>query len=306
MIEAIDVRVDYDDTTAVHGLDLTISEGQVFGLIGPNGAGKTSTIRVLATLQRPTYGDVAIGGIDIETDPGAVHRILGYMPDLPPVDPDLRCEEFLMLYAGAYFVDRRSRRRRVEECLERVSLLAKRRAMAGTLSRGMTQRLVLAKTLLHAPRVLLLDEPASGLDPIARIELREILRSLAQDGCSILISSHILTELADMCDSVGIMERGHMRVSGQIDTIVEQFNERRVIVLECLEPIETIPAALAEVADEPTIEHRRIRFGFQGSDDELAALLRALVLAELPVLSFHEERMNLEDIVMKVGAREVS
>ncbi len=186
MIRTTDLRVDYDGVNAVRDLTLFIPTGEVFGLIGPNGAGKTSTIRVLATLLQPTYGEAMVAGIDILEQPDRAHRILGYMPDTPPVYEDLRCWEFLDLFAGAYFLDRRERRRRVEECLEQVDLGSKRRILAGTLSTGMRQRLTLAKTLLPDPQVLLLDEPASGLDPIARIEMRDLLKNLARgDGrCS--------------------------------------------------------------------------------------------------------------------------
>lgn len=308
MISTTDVRVDYDGVTAVEDLTLHIPAGEVFGLIGPNGAGKTSTIRVIATLQEPTYGDVLVGGIDIAEHPNRVHRILGYMPDTPPVYEDLRCWEFLDLFAGAYHVTRRERRQRVTTCLDQVGLTAKRNAMAGTLSAGMRQRLVLAKTLLSDPQVLLLDEPASGLDPLARIELREVLRRLGGEGKTVLISSHILTELSEFCGSIGIMERGRLVVSGRIDEIISRFESRKRLVVEIVDPApRTIDwlSAMEKVEEVLRIEDR-FEFDFTGTDQDVAELLRFMVQEGAPVKALYERRMGVEDILLKVGAREVS
>jgi len=304
-----DLRVDYQDVTAVADLNLSIEPGEVFGLIGPNGAGKTSTIRVLATLQLPTYGEVQVGGMDALESPREVHRILGYMPDLPPVYEDLKCWEFLELFASAYFVDRRTRMARVDECLSLVNLTSKREAMAGTLSRGMTQRLVLAKTILPDPSVLLLDEPASGLDPNARIELRDLLKMLGERGKTVLVSSHILTELQEMCTSIGIMEKGHLLESGRISDIIERLrDEQRIVRIELLDyalhegelkaAVEGV-GAFVEVPDGLALQ-------FMGSDQDLAELLRTLVSKGLPIKGFREQTMGVEDIMKKIGAREVS
>ncbi len=309
MIQTVDMRVDYEDVTAVSDLNLRIEGGEVFGLIGPNGAGKTSTIRVLATLQRPTYGDVSICGIDALEQPREVHRLLGYMPDLPPVYEDLRCWEFLDLFASAYFVDRRERLARVDECLTMVNLQGKRDAMAGTLSRGMTQRLVLAKTILPDPRVLLLDEPASGLDPHARIELRDLLKMLGEQGKTILVSSHILTELQEMCTSIGIMERGRLLEAGRIEDIVDRLSERRRLLVVEVHEFERHEAGLREVLEpvgEVRVLERGLGVAFAGDERAAAELLRALVDRDLPVTAFYERRMGVEDIVRRIGAREVS
>jgi ABC-2 type transport system ATP-binding protein len=309
MIETTDLRVDYDDVTAVEDLSVTIGAGEVFGLIGPNGAGKTSTIRVMATLQRPTYGEVRIAGVDIAEDPRSVHKVLGYMPDNPPVYGDLRCWEFLDLFAGAYFVDRRDRRRRVDELLDQVGLNGKRSGLAGTLSTGMRQRLVLAKTLLPDPKVLLLDEPASGLDPLARIDLRELLKKEAARGKTILVSSHILTELSTFCTSIGIMEKGRLLESGTIDEIVARLNRRKRLVVEVLETGRIPEAAeLEKFAHVSAVEARGsvFAFDFAGGDEDVVELLRAMVNAGLPIRSFTEKRMGVEDILLHVGAKEVS
>lgn len=333
MIETRDIRVDYDDVTAVRDLTLSIGAGEVFGLIGPNGAGKTSAIRVMATLQRPTYGDVKIGGIDIAGDPAAVRRRLGYMPDMPPVYEDITCLEFLELFAGCYFMNRRERRVRIDACLEQVDLKGKRNALAGTLSRGMQQRLVLAKTLLHDPDVLLLDEPASGLDPIARIDMRNSLVTLSQMGKTVLVSSHILTELSEFCTSIGIMEKGVLVESGNINEIVHRLNGHRRFVVEVLRKpgaetdgagieqhglavLGSIPVVAGTAVQTRSKNGReasrdviRIEFGIAAPDgvsEAAAEVLKLLIARGVQVVGFYEKRVGVEDILIQVGAREVS
>ncbi|HZW11075.1 MAG TPA: ABC transporter ATP-binding protein [Phycisphaerales bacterium] len=311
MIETKDIRVDYGDVTAVRDLTVSIAPGQVFGLIGPNGAGKTSLISVLATLREPTYGEARIAGLDIREDVGAVRRTIGYMPDLAPVYKDLRCWEFLDLFARAYFLDRRDRRARIEQCIELVRLQTKRDAMAGTLSRGMTQRLVLAKTLLHDPSVLLLDEPASGLDPLARVDLRNLLRELGARGKTVVVSSHILNELSEFCTSIGIMEKGRLVLDGDIDTIVAGLNRARRFTIETIGPADSAAAVLealgdlAGVADLQT-DNGRCSFETTAGDEAMADLLAALVSRGVRVKGFFERRRGVEDVLLHVGASEVS
>lgn len=308
MIHTADLRVDYDDFTAVHALDLEIQAGEVYGLIGPNGAGKTSTIKVLATLMEPTYGEVFIAGCDVAVDPAGARAALGYMPDLAPVYDDLKVWEFLDVFARAHGLSGAARRTRVEEVLAAVSLTDKRQAMAGSLSRGMTQRLVLAKTLLHRPQVMLLDEPASGLDPVARIELRDLLRRLSGEGHTVLVSSHILTELSGFCTSVGIMEQGRMKVSGPIDQLVKQMNRKRRLTVELLEPAAGFTARLGGYAgvSEVAADAATLEMDFSGQPSDAAALLRRLVEDGLPVVGFSERKLGVEDIMLDAGAREVS
>ncbi len=308
MIQTADVRVDYDDVTAVRDLNLSIPAGEVFGLIGPNGAGKTSLIRVLATLLQPTYGAVRIGGIDAEEHPAQVRELLGYMPDMAPVRDDLRCWEFLDQFAGAYGVPRRQRRDRIEEVIAKVKLESKRNAKAGTLSRGMKQRLVLAKTLLSDPTVLLLDEPASGIDPIGRIEMRRILIAEAKAGKTVLISSHILTELSAFCTSIGIMERGRLKISGPVSEIIAGMNLVRRFIIELLERPKRDGEWLREHPRVQEVTHERdhITLSFDGDDEEAAALLRQMVERDLPVKAFYERKMDVEDILLQIGAEEVS
>jgi len=308
MIETRSVRVDYQDVVAVRDLDLSIGPGEVFGLIGPNGAGKSSAIRVLATLQEPTHGEVRIAGFDIAEDLGSARRSIGYMPDLAPVYDDLRCWEFLDLFAGAYGLAHRERASRIDDCLEQVNLTSKRSAKAGTLSRGMKQRLVLAKTVLTEPKVLLLDEPASGLDPIARIELRDLLRRQAAMGRTVLISSHILTELAEFCTSVGIMQKGVLLASGPPSKLATRLHAERRLMVELLEPHPGAEAAIAKACGDGPITRDGpiLTAPFPGTDRDAAELLRAIIGAGALVRGFTVEHSDLEDLMVHVGAREVS
>lgn len=303
MIQIRNMRVDYDGFTAVHDLSLDIDAGQVFGLIGPNGAGKTSTIRVLATLLEPTYGEVRVGGFDVAEQPDRVHGILGFMPDLAPVYDDLKVWEFLDLFASAYGLERRERRRRIDECLELVDLSGKRNVKGAALSRGMTQRCVLAKTLLHNPTVLLLDEPASGVDPIGRIEFRKIMRSLARRGHTVLVSSHILTELADMCDAIGVMEEGHMIESGRIDSIVTRMQPNRRVEIDCPKAADTAEQFLPNRPGVLSVKRDGITLtlDFDGDEDDLAGLMTYLVGSGVAVTRLVETKMDVEDIMLSLG-----
>jgi len=308
MIRTVDLRVDYDSVTAVSDVNLNIARGEMFGLIGPNGAGKTSTINVLATLLEPTYGDVYVGGIDVLEHPREAHKLLGYMPDMPPVYEDLKVWEFLDLFAAAYFVPPAKRRERISEVLAVANLESKREALSGSLSRGMKQRLLLAKTFLHDPQVLLLDEPASGLDPLARIELRDMLKSLTAQGKTVLISSHILTELSEFCTSIGIMEKGRMIVSGRIEDVVAQMSPHKTVMVEVLGPWSAARAIIEEFDGVKEIEtgDKGLTVTFDGTDEQVVALLAALVAREIKVKAFYERSMDVEDVFLKVGAREVS
>lgn len=311
MIEVSDLRVDYDDFCAVRDLSLNIEAGAVCGLIGPNGAGKTSTMRAIVGLIEPTYGSIRISGIDALERPDDAQKIIGFMPDFAPVYEDLKCWEYLDIFAAAYKIPRSIRRQRVEEELARVNLTEKRDVPAGTLSRGMRQRLTLAKTLLPDPSVLLLDEPASGLDPTARIELKQIIRSLSAQGKTVLVSSHILSEMSEFCTCVAIMERGKMVVQGTIAEVQAKFSDGielqlRVIdrpqeALAWLSQCEAVTSATAD--SDPN--HMFVRIPTQ-NDDIVADLLKAMIQQGFRVTSFAPRREGLEDLFLKVGAKEVS
>jgi len=304
-IEIRDLRVDYGDFTAVDDLTLRIPRGEVFGLVGPNGAGKTSCFRVLTTLMEPTYGDVVLEGVDIQEDTEEARRLIGYMPDLAPVPSDLRVWEFLDFHAAAYGIRKRAaRRERVAACLEEVSLSPQRNNWCKELSRGQTQRVVLAKTLLHGPRVLILDEPASGLDPLARWELRGTLRKLAAAGSTIIVSSHILSELAEMCTSLCVMNRGRLLASGSADEVRQQLGSTaRSISLTMLNP----QAGAAEwLASRPAVRDLQTAgqpwtFVFDGSDGDQADLMEGLIGRGCRLLSFEERRSSFEDLLMEVA-----
>src|SRR4051812_1836361 len=248
MIRVRDLRVDYDDVCAVRDLTLTVEPGEVCGLIGPNGAGKTTTMKALLGLIEPTYGEIEVMGVDMRERPDDVYRMLGFMPDFPPVYEDLLVWEFLDLFAASYGIPRQRRRAEVDRFLEMVGLAEKRKSLVVELSRGMRQRLMLAKTLIPDPRVLLLDEPASGVDPQGRIELKNILRGLAAKGCTVLISSHILAEMTEFCTAVAIMERGRMVVSGRIDEVNARVLGEAVLAVEVLGDAE---ALVRIVGDDP-------------------------------------------------------
>jgi ABC-2 type transport system ATP-binding protein len=304
-IDIRDLRVDYGDFVAVNDLTLTVPRGEVFGLVGPNGAGKTSTFRVLTTLMEPTYGDVFLDGVDILEDLESARRIVGYMPDLAPVPSDLKVWEFLDFHAAAYGLGTKSQRReRVAECLEEVALTDQRNSWCKALSRGQTQRVVLAKTLLHRPRVMILDEPASGLDPLARRDLRQALRRLADNGATVFVSSHILSELAEMCSSLCVMNKGRLLASGSAEQVRQQLGStERTITATLLGRQED---AAAWLQSQPGVQRLQLAggqviFDFTGSDEAQAGLMEGLIAQGLRLRAFEEKRSSFEDILVEVA-----
>ncbi len=306
-IEIRDLRVDYGSFVAVRDISLSIPPGEVYGILGPNGAGKTSTFRVLATLNHPTYGEVRMCGLDLFEETEAARSLMGYMPDLAPVPTDLKAWEFLELYAHGYGLgSARQRKARVAECLEEVNLTDQRDSWCHKLSRGQTQRLVLAKTLLHRPRILILDEPASGMDPLSRRDLRLTLRRMADSGAAVVISSHILSELADMCTSLCVMNKGSILAAGQVDVVRSLLGESsRVLCLTVLPgSAEAAAALLASVpaVEEVTRQGERFSFRFTGELDTQAGLLSSITSAGIAVRSYEEQRASFEDILMQIAA----
>src|SRR5947208_10723496 len=226
MIETRDLTKMYGDLYALNRLTLKLDKGDVYGFIGPNGSGKTTTMRILATLLQPTWGEATVCGYSIYNNAKEIRRAIGFMPDFFGVYDDMKVIEYLEFFAAAYRIKGPERRQKCEQVLELVDLGYKRDALVTSLSRGMNQRLGLARVLLHEPQVLLLDEPASGLDPRARIELRNLLKELRDMGKTILVSSHILPELADICNKIGIIERGKLLFDGDVNTAIRQVQQR--------------------------------------------------------------------------------
>lgn len=308
-IEIRDLRVDFGEFTAVRGIDLKVPRGEILGLVGPNGAGKTTTLRVLATLLEPTYGDVLVGGFDVFEAPREVHRILGYMPDLAPVIGDLKVFEHLDLFAAAHGLGPTERRKRVNEVLSHVDLTEKNDAFCRTLSRGMMQRLILAQTLLHRPSVLLLDEPASGMDPMARIELRDTLRSLSREGATVLISSHILTELADICDSVVIMQKGAIITHGSIQDVLANWNRKNLALVIRFHgdaaPLQSFLSRSPLVSD-PTFHRQEVALSFNAAAEEIPAFLKSIIEHGIAVSEFIQKRASIEDVLKELNRASTS
>ncbi|MEW6226200.1 MAG: ABC transporter ATP-binding protein [Chloroflexota bacterium] len=298
----------YDRTLAVAGLDLDIAEGEIFGLVGPNGAGKTTTLRILATLLVPDAGDAEIGGASVRRNPNDVRRVLGFMPDVFGVYDDMKVWEYLDFFARCYGIPADRRRRMIGDLLELVDLGPKRDTYVQGLSRGMQQRLCLAHTLVHDPQVLLLDEPASGLDPRARVELRELLRELRSLGKTILVSSHILPELEELCTSVAIIDRGQVLVHGRVADIERRLRVGAVFRARVLAEGEALDAARTWFAGQPDVvtaeilSDGTIEIGFHGDDEGAARLLAAAVGSGLRIVSFARAASDLEELFLQVTA----
>ena len=302
MIELMDFGKDYGDFTAVERLNLKINEGDMFGFIGPNGAGKSTTIRFLATLLKASRGEGIVNGHRVTQDPMSVRQSVGYMPDNFGVYDGMKVWEFLDFFAVAYRIGKSKRRQVINDVLELLDLGHKRDDFVNGLSRGMKQRLCLAKTLVHDPPILILDEPASGLDPRARIEVKALLKELRRMGKTILISSHILTELADCCTSIGIIERGQLLMHGPIQDVYRQIRGNRVVDVRFNGNIDV---GISILRSSPhlrniTVDENRATIELETDDDGLAELLRQLVQQQVAVQSFAEKEPTLEDVFMLV------
>ena len=310
MVDIQHLRKEYSNSlVAVKDLSLHLDRGDIFGFIGPNGAGKTTTIMMLATLLRPTSGRAFIDGVDVTREPERVRGIIGYMPDNFGVYDDIKVWEYLDFFAAAYKIPREKRPQIIDDVLELTDLTVKKDSYVEELSRGMKQRLCLAKTLVHDPLVLLLDEPASGLDPRARIEIKELLKELKAMGKTIIISSHILPELADFCNKIGIIEQGEMIVSGDVGEIMRQITGGQMLDVRVLP--EDQERAMSILAGLPGVRNaratdRELKVEYTGDPERTYEVLTSLVTQGIRVRSFTEDQTDLEDIFMKVTRGVVS
>jgi ABC-2 type transport system ATP-binding protein len=301
----------FDQHIAVNDVDLEIEMGAVYGLIGPNGAGKTTLIRMLATAEEPTTGDILINGEPLrwtQLSP-SIRRYLGYLPDDFPLYEDLNVWDYLDYFGRLYQLQEPARSRRLNEVLELVQLTHKRQSAIASLSRGMKQRLSLARTIIHEPLILLLDEPVSGLDPIARIQFREIIQTLQEAGMTILISSHVLSDLAELCTSIGIMELGYLVESAPLSDLYQRLS-RQHIRLTTLGAMDRLVQELRQVSTvgemQIEAEKREVLIEFSGTVEDSAALLRSLIQAGIPLNGFHQTQEDLETIFLRLGHRQAS
>ncbi len=308
IIETRDLVVRYNrKLTAVDHLSLSVPRGAIYGFVGPNGAGKTSTMRVLTTLMRPTEGQALVGGQEVTRDPRAVRRAIGYMPDFFGVYDDMKVWEYLDFFAACYEIPERDRGALISDLLQLVDLGHRREDMVDTLSRGMKQRLCLARTLVHDPQVLILDEPASGLDPRARVEIRELMLELSRMGKTIFFSSHILADVSEICTHIGIIEAGQMVIQGALDEVRRRLMPHRAVIVTLLDKVDEAKQALGtiegvqQIVDMPDdAGKKRLRVEFNGDDSALTAMMTVLTGRGVPVVNFSEQSHDLEDVFMKV------
>jgi len=305
MIETRDLTKMYGDLYALNRLTLKLEKGDVYGFIGPNGAGKTTTMRILATLLNPTWGEASVCGYSIYNNSKEIRRVIGYMPDFFGVYDDMKVVEYLEFFAAAYRIKGPERKQKCEQVLELVDLGYKRDALVTSLSRGMTQRLGLARVLLHEPQVLLLDEPASGLDPRARIEMRGLLKELRSMGKTILVSSHILPELADICNKIGIIERGKLLFDGDVESAIRQVRQHLVYLVAVANGLNGTARSHLErhpdvqlIEDKPSEDQLRVTLKDGVKDGSFIAEL--LVKSNLRLKTLKEEEINLEDVFMGI------
>jgi len=295
----------YGKFKAVDDLNLEVKGGVLFGFIGPNGAGKTTTIRMLCGLLRPTSGRAVVKDIDVVRHPREAKRVIGYLPEMSGAYERMRVWEYLDFFGAAYRIGKKERRERIEYILDLTGTAYMRDYFVGTLSRGMRQRVGIAKTLVHDPAVLFLDEPMSGLDPVARIEMREFLRGLKTLGKTVMISSHILPELASVCDEVGIIEKSRLLAAGPIRDILSEIRQAREMQVEVLDRAQEAARLLEgeEEVGKVRVVENLIRFEFSGDEARAAALLHRLHENRFEVYSMREVEADLEEVFIRVTGR---
>ena len=307
MITAENLTKVYGQRTALDNVSFEVPEGEIFGFVGPNGAGKTTTLRILAALLEPTAGSASIDGADVTKQPQQVHSRIGYMPDFFGVYDQLTAGEYLDFYAACYRLPKQRRVKIVSDLLDLVGLSERRDQQVDTLSRGLKQRLCLARALVHDPVVLLLDEPASGLDPRARVEMREILKELRRMGKTIVISSHILPELTELCTMIGIIDHGRMRATGPVHEVIRQLSADRRVRITIVGDQERAVAILEPLAAVRRVETAdgAIEATYEGDDSTAAEILHALTAEGVRVSAFSQVEGGLEEAFMRATSEEV-
>ena len=306
MPEIYELNKKYGKFTALDSLSMNITENSIFGFVGPNGAGKTTTMKIMAGLLKADSGSIFVNGEDILKNPKSIREKIGYMPDFFGVYDDLKVTEYMDFYAGMYYIPYADRPELIDNLLEIVDLSNKKDSYVDGLSRGMKQRLCLARSLIHDPDLLILDEPASGLDPRARVEMKEILKRLREMGKTIIISSHILPELAEMCSEVGIIDQGKLVTQGTVNDIMNRLQKKRVVRIKTSSAVEQLIRILKEQAAVKDITENadNIEFVFEGKNDDLTSILRNVIMNGIPIYSFSENEGNLEEIFMTVTGGE--
>ncbi|MGE5560161.1 MAG: ATP-binding cassette domain-containing protein [Chloroflexota bacterium] len=306
MIRLENLSKGYGRVEALAGLSMTVPEGSIFGFVGPNGAGKTTTLRILATLLKPSGGRALIGDEDVVAHPERVRQMIGYMPDFFGVYDDLKVTEYLDFYGQAHGVVSGVRKRMIGDLLSLVDLEDKADAYVDSLSRGMKQRLCLARCLIHDPAVLLLDEPASGLDPRARVEMRELVKELSHMGKTVVVSSHILSELSEMCTEVGIIDHGRLVRSGPVDEVLSGVKSGRLVSIRTIERQDELAEALRQLPGvrDVAVFDGRLEAVIDGDAARLNETLRALIAQGYPVYSFGEQINSLEETFLKLTGSE--
>ncbi len=306
IIETRELNKKYKNVLAVKDLSLSVEEGAIYGFVGPNGAGKTTTMHILTTLLQPSSGEAFVGGYSVTSQPRDVRRVIGYMPDFFGVYDDMKVWEYLDFFAACYDIPEAERPPLIRDLLDLVDLGHRADDMVDSLSRGMKQRLCLARTLAHDPQVLILDEPASGLDPRARVEIRELLVELANMGKTIFFSTHILADVAEICTQVGIIEAGELVMQGSVEEMLRQLVPQREIVITLLGKVDEAKEKLAAMATVASVEdlkaengRSRLYVSLSGEDQDVSDLLAALVKAKIPVMHFMEETRDLESVFMR-------
>lgn len=308
MLKIEELRKNYGKIPALKGLTLEVPDGALHGFVGPNGAGKTTTMRILATLMSPTSGTAYVDGTDVTKEGQKARKLVGYMPDFFGVYDNLTCREYLDFYARCYRIGAAERKRMGSQLLELVQLKDKENEYVDALSRGMKQRLCLARSLIHDPKLLILDEPASGMDPRARAEMKGILRTLREMGKTVLISSHILPELSEMCDSLTILDHGELVFSGSVEELSDRMNGNAPLDIRLAENAgaEAVETAVRILREMPCIteilqeEPFLLRVRLEGGEDVCMTVMREMVTKNVPVCDFHRAPMNLEKVFMEV------